>query len=155
MAKFCSQSCSGKQSSIKLKGTTRSKYTREALIERLREYAEELGRTPRCKEMTSPAGETYRRAFGSWTEAVAEAGLQQVTARYSGGYRLPIPFKLRFEVIKRDNFRCVYCGGTPDQGYTLEVDHIVPATRGGSDDIENLCTSCSFCNIGKFNTVLG
>jgi hypothetical protein len=60
---------------------------------------------------------------------------------------------LRFEVFKRDNFRCVYCGRTPPE-VILEVDHILPKSKNGSDDINNLVTSCSDCNRGKSNIPL-
>jgi len=56
--------------------------------------------------------------------------------------------KIRFEVFKRDNFTCQYCGKTPP-AITLEVDHIMPISKGGNDDINNLITSCFGCNRGK------
>lgn len=56
--------------------------------------------------------------------------------------------KLRFEVFKRDGFTCQYCGRkTPV--VVLEVDHVVPRAEGGTDEIENLVTSCWECNRGK------
>lgn len=61
--------------------------------------------------------------------------------------------KLRFEVFKRDSFTCQYCGRkAPD--VLLEVDHIEPRSKGGSDDILNLATSCADCNRGKGPTEL-
>lgn len=59
--------------------------------------------------------------------------------------------KLRFHVLRRDGFRCVYCGLTASQS-ELHVDHVVPVVDGGSDDIENLVTSCIECNLGKGRT---
>lgn len=56
--------------------------------------------------------------------------------------------RTRFDVLKRDGFRCRYCGATPDQRL-LQVDHIVPVVDGGTDDIINLVTSCQPCNSGK------
>ncbi|MEW6048525.1 MAG: HNH endonuclease [Bacillota bacterium] len=67
--------------------------------------------------------------------------------------RKPIPSKVRFEVFKRDKFTCRYCGRTTPQ-VVLEVDHIVPVAEGGTDDIENLVTSCYECNRGKGATSL-
>jgi len=55
---------------------------------------------------------------------------------------------LRFEVFKRDGFECQYCGNCPP-GVVLEVDHITPKKLKGSDDIDNLITSCFDCNRGK------
>jgi len=56
--------------------------------------------------------------------------------------------KLRFEVFKRDGFKCAYCGKSPPT-VTLEVDHIEPVSKGGMDDINNLITACFDCNRGK------
>lgn len=62
--------------------------------------------------------------------------------------RKPISDKLRFEVFKRDSFRCQYCGAAaPD--VLLEIDHIKPVAEGGESDILNLVTACKNCNHGK------
>lgn len=55
---------------------------------------------------------------------------------------------LRFEVFKRDSFRCQYCGrSAPD--VILECDHIIPVASGGKNEMINLVTSCRDCNRGK------
>ena len=55
---------------------------------------------------------------------------------------------VRFEVFKRDSFKCQYCGkSAPD--VVLEVDHIIPVSKGGDNDISNLITACFDCNRGK------
>lgn len=56
--------------------------------------------------------------------------------------------RTRFEVFKRDGFRCVYCGGTPLQR-PLHVDHVVPLAEGGGNEPSNLVTACADCNLGK------
>lgn len=61
--------------------------------------------------------------------------------------------KLRFEVFKRDQFRCQYCGGSAPE-VILNVDHIHPVSKGGDNDILNLITSCRDCNSGKSDRVL-
>jgi hypothetical protein len=62
--------------------------------------------------------------------------------------RDPISKLLRFEVFKRDSFKCQYCGrSAPD--VILNVDHIMPVAEGGTNDIMNLITSCFDCNNGK------
>lgn len=61
--------------------------------------------------------------------------------------------KLRFEVFKRDGFTCQYCGGHPPNK-VLEADHVIPKSKGGKDDINNLVTSCFECNRGKSNNDL-
>lgn len=56
--------------------------------------------------------------------------------------------KIRFEVFKRDNFTCQYCGRkAPD--VILQIDHLKPVAHGGGNDILNLITSCVECNQGK------
>lgn len=62
--------------------------------------------------------------------------------------RKQIGKKLRFEVFKRDGFTCAYCGATPPS-VILQVDHIHPVADGGTNDSDNLITSCQPCNIGK------
>jgi hypothetical protein len=58
--------------------------------------------------------------------------------------------KLRFEVFKRDSFKCRYCGRSPlDHPVILELDHVIPHCDGGRDDIVNLVTACKDCNSGK------
>lgn len=58
---------------------------------------------------------------------------------------------LRFEVLRRDAFRCRYCGAkAPDA--QLNVDHVVPESLGGQGVPENLVTSCIDCNAGKGST---
>ena len=56
--------------------------------------------------------------------------------------------KIRFEVFKRDGFKCAYCGKSPP-AVILEVDHIQPKAKGGKDDINNYITACFDCNRGK------
>lgn len=64
--------------------------------------------------------------------------------------RKSISNKLRFEIFKRDSFKCQYCGrSAPD--VILHVDHIDPVSKGGENDILNLITSCFECNNGKSN----
>ena len=67
--------------------------------------------------------------------------------------RKAIGDKLRFEVFKRDNFKCHYCGmSAPD--VVLNVDHIDPVSNGGENNILNLITSCRDCNSGKSDRLL-
>lgn len=61
---------------------------------------------------------------------------------------------VRFEILKRDNFTCQYCGRKPPE-VTLEVDHIIARAQGGSDLPENLLAACFDCNRGKSKKGLG
>jgi hypothetical protein len=62
--------------------------------------------------------------------------------------RKSISKSLRFEVFKRDSFTCQYCGRKAPE-VTLHVDHVVPVSKGGQNDISNLVTACQDCNLGK------
>lgn len=62
--------------------------------------------------------------------------------------RKPITKKVRFEVFKRDKFKCVYCGASAPN-VVLQIDHIEPVSKGGDNNILNLVTSCFECNSGK------
>jgi hypothetical protein len=62
--------------------------------------------------------------------------------------RLGLSKRTRFEVLKRDSFKCQYCGATAPQ-VLLHVDHIVSVADGGADELTNLATSCQPCNSGK------
>lgn len=63
--------------------------------------------------------------------------------------------RTRFEVLRRDGFRCYYCGarGT-ETGAGLTIDHVTPTALGGTDDPSNLVSSCGECNSGKASASL-
>ncbi len=52
----------------------------------------------------------------------------------------------RRNILKRDNFRCQYCGTTRGP---FTVDHVIPKVRGGSDSWDNLVCACVRCNNRK------
>ena len=56
---------------------------------------------------------------------------------------------LRYDILKRDNFRCQICGRSARDGAILEVDHKHPIARGGKTEPNNLWTLCRDCNRGK------
>jgi len=61
---------------------------------------------------------------------------------------MPVSKRTRFEVLRRDNNACRYCGQmAPD--VKLTIDHVVPVALGGGDDPSNLVTACVDCNAGK------
>lgn len=56
--------------------------------------------------------------------------------------------RLRYEILRRDNHTCRYCGASaPD--VKLTVDHVLPVALGGGDAPTNLVTACRDCNAGK------
>lgn len=63
--------------------------------------------------------------------------------------------QLRFTVLNRDNFKCVYCGRSPvNDNVILEVDHKIPRIKGGTNTLDNLVTACRDCNSGKTDVLL-
>ena len=57
-----------------------------------------------------------------------------------------------YDVLKCDR-KCVLCGAAPeiDSDVRLHVDHIVPRSKGGSNEMSNLQVLCAECNLGKSN----
>lgn len=58
---------------------------------------------------------------------------------------------LRFQVLRRDNHTCRYCGRSAPE-VRITVDHVVPSALGGTDAADNLVAACSDCNSGKSAT---
>ncbi len=52
----------------------------------------------------------------------------------------------RKNILKRDNHKCAYCGRGD---LPLTIDHILPKSRGGEDNWENLAAACLPCNNKK------
>lgn len=67
--------------------------------------------------------------------------------------RTHIPRGLRHEVFKRDNYTCQECGATKEDGAKLHIDHIIPVSKGGTDELDNLQTLCDKCNLNKSNLI--
>ena len=63
--------------------------------------------------------------------------------------RAKMSASLRYDVLKRDGFRCQICGATQADGVKLHVDHVVPIAKGGKTEFSNLRTLCERCNLGK------
>ena len=66
----------------------------------------------------------------------------------------PIPLRIRYAILMRDHFKCQVCGRSPatSPGVEVDVDHIVPESKGGTRDHSNLRVLCKECNIGKGTT---
>jgi 5-methylcytosine-specific restriction endonuclease McrA len=64
-------------------------------------------------------------------------------------YMVKVPYQRRTAlsrraVFARDDYRCQYCGHTADS-----IDHVLPRSRGGLHDWENVAASCRPCNLAK------
>lgn len=110
--------------------------------------------------------QVHQRADGRWScrvvcpDGVERLMVQGTPERLQPQFMSPvrnrreaIPVGLRFEVLSRDGFRCVYCGrGAPD--VELHLDHAKPYSKGGPSTAANLVTACQDCNFGKSDTEL-
>lgn len=56
-----------------------------------------------------------------------------------------IPAKIRYDVYKRDDGKCVMCGSSEN----IQFDHIIPFSKGGAHSIANLQLLCQDCNLKK------
>jgi hypothetical protein len=64
---------------------------------------------------------------------------------------LAVSKRLRYEVLRRDNHACRYCGRNAPE-VKLTVDHVLAVALGGTDEPTNLVACCSDCNSGKTST---
>ena len=152
--------------------------TDDQLLENIDHVWEHHGRQPKSRDFDDPPSKysayTYRRRFGSFRKAletfVASVDEARPFAAESAGdsfVQAPaaepqsvrhktsrsISWRMRFLVMRRDNFKCRITGRSPatDPKVILEVDHIVPWDKGGETIMENLQTLCREINIGKSN----
>lgn len=64
--------------------------------------------------------------------------------------RKSLPSKVRKEILLKYKFTCQTCGNKE----RLEIDHIKPFSKGGTDDYWNLTVLCKTCNIKKGNKII-
>ncbi len=122
-----------------------------------------VGRVLRGRDVVEKEGRKYRLVgFDKFTPAQIEAlrgacdeklseyisnrgNLIWSHRRKSAGY---ISGTLKYEVLKAAKFRCELCGISADE-VALEVDHIIPRNKGGTDDLSNLQALCHSHNAMK------
>jgi hypothetical protein len=157
------------------------RYEDDECFENLLKVWTHYGRPPKMEEMPNPPSSISVRAYlnrwGTWRKAL-KAFVDQVNKDVSGATREvqqpqgqieplqqarastqqkpdsekhAIKLGLRYEVLRRDRFRCVICGRSPANvlGLELHVDHVVPFSDGGMTIPGNLRSTCSECNLGK------
>lgn len=98
------------------------------------------------EEKQKPSSVPREKAVGQRSERIHNKQQSMINSR-----RRDITLGLRYDVLRRDRFRCVICGSSPASKLECElhVDHITPVARGGKTISENLRTLCSQCNVGK------
>ena len=65
--------------------------------------------------------------------------------------RKHISYRMRFKIFARDKFTCQYCGKHAHEE-PLEIDHVIPLSHGGTNELDNLITSCRRCNRKKHDS---
>ncbi|MGB9407434.1 MAG: HNH endonuclease [Terracidiphilus sp.] len=144
-------------------------YSDERLFENIMRLWEHYGRQPRMAELaklpSTISGGAYKRRFSTWMEALEQfvefANSQDRSSstpiEAASGHRTgrDPSLRLRFRILKRDNFSCRACGASPalTPGLELHVDHIIAWSVGGETVEENLQTLCEACNLGKSNVL--
>ena len=91
-------------------------------------------------------GRTKRR----WSPHDVEALFERLKIEKGKHYRRPIAYEEYLKLILQAPLECVRCGRRPPS-VILHVDHIVPASRGGSSKRANLQFLCAECNLRKSN----
>jgi hypothetical protein len=152
--------------------------TKKQLLENMLEVWLKIGRQPKLFEMNYGASgftrSVYLKIFGSWQNALEKLEKFTSSSRDAGKYITALNemknkaenesktntrkpgLRLRMAVLKRDMFRCVLCGSSPavNKNVELEIDHIIPWSKGGKTAIDNLQALCSECNNGKSDEIL-
>ena len=91
----------------------------------------------------------------SWDTPIKDPPKPKPKPKPKRNKRVGIGNSLRFKIFMRDNFTCQYCGVNKEEdGVKLEVDHIIPVSKGGTNKKSNLTTACFRCNRGKSNKVI-
>src|SRR3989338_3746506 len=149
---------------IGIEGGRERKYTIEELIENLENIWKEIkfppGKRQLAKYGKKISEQPYKRNWGSVKSACEQIALfhdgkitrEQLLLKSKTKNELrTIPLNVRWIVLKRDNYTCKKCGRSPgkDQTTELEIDHIMPVAKNGTNDISNLETLCHECNQGK------
>ena len=105
---------------------------------------------------------SWRRAITLMLKGKAESLEEDISQEIHHGKKLPTVIRLRYyvkvpfrevaltrkNILLRDNNSCQYCNY---KGSQLSIDHVLPRSRGGSDNWENVTTACLRCNIQKGN----
>jgi len=144
-------------------------YSTLHLFQQMEQIWKKSIRQPRCKDYQliprAPTYATYIARFGSWQNALqafttwansrpnTKSKFQYIPRAKPPTHRTPRKpsARLRYQILHRDNFKCVQCGRSPanEAGVILHIDHILAWAAGGETVYENLQTLCERCNLGK------
>ena len=139
----------------------RSHLSKEDIFNIIRNLWDDKGAQPTLREFegTHHTKKIIISNFGSWMNCLREfvefenknQSKPIITNNIKHKTKRDVSLSLRYEVLKRDHFKCVICGRSPsnDPSIILHVDHIIPYSKGGETEIHNLQTLCQHCNLGK------
>ena len=96
----------------------------------------------------NPLQKLVRGAIKEFINEVNSSQPKKKTAKKTKKKSRYISSSVRVDVLKRDRYRCIFCGATSKETQ-LQIDHIIPFSKGGSNNISNLQTLCIKCNRGK------
>ena len=114
---------------------------------------------------TSVTYDAFSRRWGSYTKfqkifslyKLGELNLNEVIQKSKDSKKIKRTLSplIRSKVLKKFNYKCTHCGRTVADNIKLEIDHIVPLSKKGKNEIGNLQVLCNECNIGKSNRFAG
>lgn len=137
----------------------------EKLFDNLEKVWLTLKRQPFYGEMKSPLSryttKPYETRWGGWMKACEafisykkdDLEFEKLLRPQSTNRPRTINEKNRLQILMRDSYKCQKCGRSPAThvGIYLHIDHRIPFSKGGSNEINNLQTLCNKCNLGKNN----
>lgn len=139
--------------------------TDDELFDNLKKVWRKMGRQPGYRHLKPPISKywakIYLKSFGTWNKTLEIFKLYcedkekyrkaLIKLPYRNKPKRAMSIRLRYEVFKRDRYRCKVCGRSPATHLNvfLTVDHIKPLQREGKTILTNLQTLCSECNGGK------
>lgn len=145
-------------------GFCKDKITKRECFDEIERIWILLGRQPTSTDIINTniskySIDTFKRRFGGWRKALEEfvAYINESENKFKNHHtHRDVNPGLRVKVFNRDHSTCCMCGASPrkDPSVTLHVDHIIPWSRGGETEFENLQTLCSVCNLGKGDSIL-
>lgn len=166
---------------LKLSSQYNKTISEEELFKNLEQLWEKLGRQPKRADFVKPLSlccyGVYPKRFGTYRKALEAfivslenqqdelienhpndslSETNEPIKTHLHKTSRTISWRLRFLVMRRDDFKCCIDGKSPatHPGTILQVDHIHPWSKGGETVMENLQTLCEQCNIGKSNLSL-
>jgi CRISPR/Cas system Type II protein with McrA/HNH and RuvC-like nuclease domain len=90
-------------------------------------------------EVVKSQGQPIITSLGNFTRPIIIRLFEYVA------YRINKISVSKHRILKRDKFKCVYCGSQRD----LTIDHVIPKSKGGKNTWSNMVTSCGKCNHKK------